>query len=55
MSSTVLITEKIAVFAAMPRASAAMAVVVNAGLWRNMRRECLRSFRRVSIRFSSSA
>src|SRR5579862_3422147 len=43
LSRTRLIKEKIAVFAPTPSASARMAVMVNAGAWRNMRMECLRS------------
>ena len=42
-SSTVLTTEKMAVLAPIPRASAEMAVAVKPGLWRNMRKACLTS------------
>jgi hypothetical protein len=48
-SRTVLTTEKIAVFVAMPSARAATAVIAKPGDWMNIRVECCRSFRRVSI------
>jgi hypothetical protein len=48
LSKTVLTTEKIAVFAPIPSASAATAAIVNAGLCRNIRSECLRSLIRSS-------
>ena len=46
---TVLTTVKIAVFAAMPMASAATAVIVKLGLCRKMRSECRRSLKQDSI------
>ena len=46
---TVFTTEKIAVFVPMPSARAAIAAMVNAGAWRNIRKEWRRSFRKVSI------
>src|SRR5882672_12764313 len=51
-SRTVLTTEKIAVFAPIPSVSAAMAATVNPGVCRNMRSECLRSRKKVSMRAS---
>ena len=33
----------------MPKASAAIAMMVKPGVWRNMRAECFRSFRKPSI------
>src|SRR5579871_5333250 len=47
-SSTVLMTEKMAVLAPMPRASTETAVTVNPGLCRSMRSECLRSATKTS-------
>ena len=44
-SNTVLTMEKIAVVAPIPRARASTAVMVNPGLLRNMRMECLASLR----------
>src|SRR5687768_8586283 len=49
LKSTAFTTEKMAVLAPMPKASAATAVMVKLGLCRNMRSACLRSLRRVSI------
>jgi hypothetical protein len=46
---TVFTTVKIAVFAAIPTASAATAAIVKLGLCRKMRSECLRSLRKDSI------
>jgi hypothetical protein len=46
---TVFTTEKIAVLVPMPKASAAIATMVKAGVWRNMRAECFRSLRKPSI------
>ena len=48
-SSTVLTIEKIAVVAPIPSASAATAVMVNPGLLRNIRIECLASLRKAFI------
>ena len=48
-SNTAFTIEKIAVFAPMPSASAAMAVAVNALLCLNIRMECFRSLKNVSI------
>src|SRR5262249_61711414 len=50
---TVLTTENIAVFVAMPSARAAIAAIVKLGVCRNMRTECCRYFRKVSIRYLS--
>src|SRR5437016_13731809 len=47
--TTALTIVKIAVFAAMPMASAATAVMVKLGLCRSTRIECLTSFRKDSI------
>ena len=49
-SSTVLTIEKIAVFAPIPSASPATAVMVKPGLLRNMRIECFTSAEKASIR-----
>lgn len=46
---TVFTTEKIAVLVPMPSASAAITTMVNPGAWRNMRQECFRSFRKLSM------
>src|SRR5579864_4693802 len=48
-NSTVLTTEKMAVLAPMPRASAEIAVMVKPGLCRSMRSACFRSLSIVSI------
>src|SRR5271169_1924040 len=48
-SRTELTTEKMAVLAPMPSARAATAVAVNAGVWRKIRREYLRSLRKASV------
>ena len=48
-SITALTTEKIAVFTPMPSVSAAIAASVNAGLCANIRSECFRSLKMVSI------
>src|SRR5438093_5417974 len=48
-NNTALTIEKMAVFAPMPSASAAMAVTVNAFACLNIRRECFRSFKKVSM------
>ena len=53
-SRTVLTTEKIAVFAPTPSARARTAVAVNPGAWINIRRECLRSCRKDSIKSYTS-
>src|SRR5580704_9656003 len=49
ISRTVLMTEKMAVLAPIPRANAATAAAVKPGLWRSMRKACLRSAARVSM------
>src|SRR5580693_2196558 len=49
LSSTVLITEKIAVLAPIPSANAITAVAVKPGLFRSIRKACLRSAASVSI------
>src|SRR5262245_2801380 len=49
LSSTAFTTEKIAVFAPMPRASADTAAAVNPRLCQNIRRDCRRSLRKLSI------
>src|SRR6185295_1304382 len=49
LSRTALTSEKIAVLAAMPRASAETAAMVNAAFSRNIRIACLTSFSRVSM------
>jgi hypothetical protein len=49
LSKTALTTEKIAVLAAMPSASAETAAMVNAAFSRNIRIACLTSFSRVSM------
>jgi hypothetical protein len=48
LSKTALTTEKMAVVAPIPKVSAAIAARLNAGLWANMRRECLRSLKKAS-------
>ena len=48
LSKTALTTEKMAVLTPMPSVSAATAASVNAGLCRNIRRECLRSLKNAS-------
>src|ERR1017187_7941823 len=50
LSRTVLTTEKMAVLAPIPSASAEIAVAVKPGLWRSIRKACLRSIQKVSIR-----
>jgi hypothetical protein len=42
-------TKKIAVLAPMPSASVAITTRVKPGVWRNMRRECLRSLRKAAM------
>src|SRR5580658_424651 len=49
LSSTVLTTEKMAVFAPIPSASADIAVAVKPGLWRSRRKACFTSNQKVSI------
>jgi hypothetical protein len=48
-SRTALTTEKIAVLTPIPRVSAATAASVNPGLCANIRSECFRSLKNVSI------
>jgi hypothetical protein len=50
LSRTVLTTEKMAVFTPIPNVKADTAASVNAGLWANIRRECLRSLSMMVIR-----
>ena len=54
-SRTESTTEKIAVLVPMPSASAATAAAVKPGLCRNVRKECFRSCRRVSMAYPNAA